>query len=286
MKEAEADRIRLYSPANMAKGGCSFLSLPLELRYHIYIELLVASLDGPLLLWHDRRGREESISMYPQILRVCKQVNAEATSLLYERNKFSFSITSPEVHSCIARKIKTAQALLQDESGKRRKHFRQPGLLSPPCLQRLAHIEIIISVRSVWANTMACDIWSGTGNLFRELLQLLADAEVSEDWFSKRTLIITVHKSISNGHGSVLFPHLLKRSRPHDPVIPLINSNRHTQGEKQMVEEICPLIEAISKKRNVYLYEVLEEHHSSDTDDQKVSRTITREVSMADFQDL
>lgn len=277
----------ILSQANMAQGEFPLLSLPLELRHHIYGELLIASLDKPVLLWHDRNGREKSISIYPQILRVCKQVNAEATSLLYERNKFSFSITSRETHSCIARKIKISQALLQDESGKRRKHFKQPGLLSPSCLQRLAHIEIIISVRSVWANTMGGDIWSGTGSLFRELLQLLSDAEVSENWLSKRTLIITVQKAISpDGYGWVLFPRLRKRLRPHDPVIPLINSNRHLQGEKQMVEEICPLIKVISKMRTVIVYEVMEEQYTSGPENHRESRTVTREVSMAELEDL
>lgn len=55
-----------------------FLSLPLEIRYLIYDELLVAKPEMVVrLFYHDRRGRIAGLSLHPQILLANKQVNAK-----------------------------------------------------------------------------------------------------------------------------------------------------------------------------------------------------------------
>ncbi|KAL8765765.1 MAG: hypothetical protein Q9209_007272 [Squamulea sp. 1 TL-2023] len=271
-----------------------FLLLPLEIRYHIYNELLTTRpkdlSNKPVLLWHDRGKRARSISLHPEMLRVSKQINAEATPLLYERNKFWFDLTTPEGHSCIARKISKSQALVQDDSAQRTKYWEQPGFLSPLCLQRLAHIEIVISADSVWANGHACDLWSGTGDLFMALLRILAEPKDGQSALKKKNklLSVTVQKRITNGFGSVLFPRLQYHTlRGLEVESPLRSSSRATTGEKQMVDKVCPLIEAVGEKRNVCLYEVLEEkirYHSSG--DRWESRTTTREVSLKEFENL
>ncbi|KAL8857628.1 MAG: hypothetical protein Q9178_005793 [Gyalolechia marmorata] len=275
----------------MEQRGFPFLSLPPEIRHCIYNELLISrpndSPDAPVLLWHDRKGRDNSLSIYPQILRVSRQVNAEATPLLYDCNVFSFELTTPEGQSCIARIINKSQALLLDDSGKRMKYFQQPGLLSPSCLRRLAHIEIIISALSVWTNGRGFDFWSSIGEIFIEILRLLADdQEVSETSPKKKKLLITVQKEISDGYGWLLFPRL-REARRGALQMGLRNSNRETKGQKQMADKVCPLVEAVAKRRDVSIYEVLKESKSSGVPgDPRVSRTITREVLLHDFGDL
>ncbi len=275
----------------MEQGGFPFLSLPPEIRHSIYSELLISRLkdspNAPILLWHDRNGRDNSLSLYPQILRVSRQVNAEAIPLLYERNVFSFQLTTPEGQSCIARKINKSQALLLDDSGKRMKYFHQPGLLSPSCLRRLAQIEIIISACSVWTNGHGFDFWSGIGEVFIEILRLLADdQEVSETSPKKKKLLITVQKEISDGYGWLLFPRMREAWRGA-LLTGWRNSSRETIGQKQMADKVCPLVEAVAEKRDVSIYEVLEERKSSGVPgDPRVSRTITREVLLHDFGGL
>ncbi|KAL8996555.1 MAG: hypothetical protein Q9169_003950 [Polycauliona sp. 2 TL-2023] len=264
----------------MTQHESPFFSLPLEIRQHIYRELLVASSDEPVMLWHDRKGREKSISIQPQILRVCKHINVEATPLLYERNKFSVSLTSTESHSCIRRKIEKSQALIRHEPTKQARHFEQPGLLLPSSFQRLAHLEVIIAPDSVWANARACDFWSGTGDLFMQLLQLLADEAVSERLPKKKRLSITVQKTVAYGFGWVLFPRLETGKKW------LRNSNRRSNGEKQMVDKICPLVERIAKMRDVHVYEVLKERYRENPDDPLKSRTTIREVALENMESL
>ncbi|KAL8925491.1 MAG: hypothetical protein Q9172_002208 [Xanthocarpia lactea] len=276
----------------MEQRGFPFLSLPPEIRHCVYSELLISrpkdTPNAPVLLWHDRKGRGNSLSIYPQILRVSRQVNAEATPLLYECNMFSLELTTPESQSCIARTINKSQALLLDDSGKWMKYFEQPGLLSPSCLRRLAHLEIIISACSVWTNGHGFDFWSSIGEIFIEMLRLLADdQEVSETSpKKKKKLLITVQKEISDGYGWLLFPRL-REARIGALQMGLRNSNRETKGQKQMADKVCPLVEAVAGRRDVSINEVLKEWKSSEVPgDPRVSRTITREVLLHDFGDL
>ena len=88
--------------ANMSPGDQSFnfLSLPLELRRKVYDELLQPNPEQRSLLWHDRPGKIRRSSFYPVILRVNKQINAEAVSILYESNYFIISAASSVVKQC------------------------------------------------------------------------------------------------------------------------------------------------------------------------------------------
>ncbi|KAA6408163.1 MAG: hypothetical protein FRX48_07905 [Lasallia pustulata] len=61
-----------------------FLSLPGELRNPIYRHLLVG-------------GRRFNAFRYAQILRTCKQINREATGILYAENIVRISISSSDV---------------------------------------------------------------------------------------------------------------------------------------------------------------------------------------------
>ncbi|KAL8665340.1 MAG: hypothetical protein Q9168_007724 [Polycauliona sp. 1 TL-2023] len=302
----------------MAPKDSAFLSLPIELRHPIYCELLISSPEEPTgatILWHDRKGRKQSLSLYPQILRVCKRINAEATPLLYERNKFSLRLTSREPLACGCQlnfersqsliqnedsegtrrsnrpnylcpaclqhvtQIERSQALIQDEGSDGTSYFHQPGLLSPSCLQRLAQIEIVVAAKAIWANTKARDIWSGRGHLLVQILQLLADAEVSDVLLKKAALSIIVSKKITDGSGLVLFPRLRGAGGR--------NSNLATEGEEAMVDTVCPLVERVGKKRVVQVYENLMEqvfHH--DHDGPPESRFIHREVPLDNIGSL
>ncbi|KAL8682584.1 MAG: hypothetical protein Q9186_001357 [Xanthomendoza sp. 1 TL-2023] len=257
-----------------------FLSLPLELRVYIYLELLISdfkdSPDEPLLLWHDRTGRQQSLGIYPEILRTSKQINAEATPLLYKHNRFQLSLTSRERHSCRPQIIYPSQALIQSDSARLSRWFAQPGLISPLCLQRLAYIELLVSPEAVWANTMTGDIWSKSGGVFQDLLKILADAdEIGESLKERKKFMMTVEKRRFNDLGWVMFPRGKCR-----------NSSSHTKGEKRMVNEICPLVERIGSKRDVRIYEILEEAVRITGTTQLSSRTTTREVSLDDLGDL
>ncbi|KAL8806476.1 MAG: hypothetical protein Q9200_005015 [Gallowayella weberi] len=265
-----------------------FLSLPLELRVCIYIELLVAyptdiyAPEGALLLWHDRHGRKKSLGIYPQILRTSKQINAEATPLLYQRNKFWLSLLSREHRSCVARRRtdRPPPALIQGKLARVSRWHVEPGLISPLCLQRLAYIELVVSPESLWATTSGGVYWSNAGRVFEESLKILADDDEAGERLEKRKkLVITVRKSKIDGQGSIMFP-------PPPPTLDDLRKNHYTlhvlEGEKQMAKEICPLIERISSKRDVRIYEVLEQkdgtlHPASFTG---------REVSLDDFGDL
>ncbi|KAL8790111.1 MAG: hypothetical protein Q9213_000813 [Squamulea squamosa] len=260
----------------------SFLLLPPEIRHHIYNELLTTrpkdSPNEPVLLWHDRDGRARSISLYPEIMRVSKQINAEATPVLYERNKFWLDLTTPVGRSCVQpEKLPRSQALVQDDPSIYN-YWEQPGPISPLCLQRLANIEIVISADSVWSHAFSSMSWSGTGNLFMVLLRMLAEPEDGKRAPKTKTLSITVKKSTFNSFGSVLFP----PSQADE-----CRYNRTTTGEKQMVDKVCPLIEAVGEKRNVYMYEVLKETIPNLSSCERwKTRTTTQQVSLKEFEDL
>lgn len=66
-----------------------FLSLPLEARLRIYKYLLVCK---PQVITHCRPATEYPIT--PSILRTCKQIHNEASSILYMKN--TFLIADPE----------------------------------------------------------------------------------------------------------------------------------------------------------------------------------------------
>ncbi|KAL8852685.1 MAG: hypothetical protein Q9221_002445 [Calogaya cf. arnoldii] len=261
----------------MARREIHFLSLPLELRHQIYSELLITSFSEPVLLWHDRKGREKSTSIHPQILRVCKQINAEAAPLLYERNILRLDMMTPEYYSCTVRtNIGRSQAFIRGDAALWTRHFEQPGLLSTSCLQRLAHIEFVISIRSVWAKRPRKyhDVWSGTGNLFVQLLRLLAEEEINESLLKKKKrVVIIVYKDYnplsSTDQKWMLFP-----------------GGNLPNRESAMAAKLRPLVEAVGKKRGVSIYEILEDVRVDGDEHEREAQTVTREVSIKDFSDL
>ncbi|KAL8799295.1 MAG: hypothetical protein Q9182_005999 [Xanthomendoza sp. 2 TL-2023] len=267
-----------------------FLSLPLELRIHIYLQLLVSDPkdsppEEPLLLWHDRNGRGgKSLGIYPQILRTSKQINVEATPLLYERNKFQLSLLSHEHRSCIApRRIDPkSQALIEGELARVSRWHAEPGLISPRCLQRLAYIELVLSPESLWGTTYGGVYWSNAGRVFEDLLNILADAdEAGEKLERRKKFVITVRKSKVNGHESMMFP-------PPPPTLDDLRKNGYRfnpEGEKQMAKEICSLVEKVSSKRDVCIFEIREEMGRI-AGTAQVSSFTTREVTLDDFGDM
>ena len=65
--------------------------LPLELRTLIYRELLLTEND-PRLPGVDSRHSPLKTKLNPAILKVCRQINAEASVILYEGNHFTYSL--------------------------------------------------------------------------------------------------------------------------------------------------------------------------------------------------
>lgn len=66
-----------------------FLSLPLEIRRQIYSHLLLAPPTHPIL-WPSAPSTKPQRTIHPSILLANRQINHEATSLLYTHNRFSF----------------------------------------------------------------------------------------------------------------------------------------------------------------------------------------------------
>jgi len=199
-------------------------SLPLELRLKIYEELLCPRPEKPLQLYHDREGRRTPMNLHPSILAVNKQFYDEAIALLYERNIFEISLTTPVVQQCTIRQYpdsldppdllrRDATSGSSSESGlkpslfpllaKRRKQmqpprpgFTDPGVIHPKCLRRMRHIRLLTSRGAIWAQSMAGYFPAPTGEAILEILSLLPcegtphipkvlDFRVLPDWQTK-----------------------------------------------------------------------------------------------------
>ncbi|KAL8696648.1 MAG: hypothetical protein Q9201_007555 [Fulgogasparrea decipioides] len=296
----------LRSPMHQPKedGSFRFLSLPLELRRQVYDYLLVGGLAESWLIYSDRyahhvlhpssgsdSGRYDPCAPYDynsgfvfhtEILRVNKQINAEATYMLYERNSFFFDISFPVVvqdGSLYPGSLGLPEALIcEDTSQSRLQDFRYPGLIYARSFQRLAHIEITTSAYAVWGHAKESDYFSHIGKLLLQLLRILADAD-DEKMGIKKRLVLTVQK---DDGGMVLFPRKAKHQRS-------FRNHKDTQrGRKQMAARMGPLIEAISKKREVSIREVTKTF-SHIWDGEKVVKkgsTETREVPLKEFQNL
>ena len=74
----------------MAAPTRATLPLPQELRFKVYGYLL--SSEQPLLLYHDCHGRFTDLNLHTSILLISKATNAEATTVLYEKNTFKIDI--------------------------------------------------------------------------------------------------------------------------------------------------------------------------------------------------
>ena len=178
------------------------LSLPLELRAMIYIELLCPNPRTTKLLYHDRKARLPSLDLYPQILRLNKQIYHEAYSYLYN-NQFELQLLSPIPHSCMGSSYRkhpdpeNGQPRVRGETLIAPPLFRSDpasvwlphrdgriapdGLMYPRCFKRLRHIEIKVSINSVLASCRSGFRFSFTGDLLLDILCLL----ISEDTYSE-----------------------------------------------------------------------------------------------------
>ena len=70
-------------------------TIPLELRTKIYKELLNPDPKRVYTLYHNRHGREASFNIDPTILRVNKQIYAEAILILYNTTSFRINLDTP-----------------------------------------------------------------------------------------------------------------------------------------------------------------------------------------------
>ena len=76
----------------------SWDDLPGEVRNQIYRFLLVN--DKHVDTEARRLGKAVTTDLNPVILRVCKKVYKEASSVLYRENKFRFDYPFPDCHKC------------------------------------------------------------------------------------------------------------------------------------------------------------------------------------------
>ncbi|KAL8790113.1 MAG: hypothetical protein Q9213_000815 [Squamulea squamosa] len=232
-----------------------FFSLPLELREHIYSELLTPSVPSegsiadPWILWHDRYGLKKHVPVHPQILLANKQVNAEGTAILYENNTFKINISTPVIEQCCGGmypdELGSPQYLFRTDSPQ--PYFDLPGEIYPRCLQRIANIEIRLSTGAIWANTEAGYCFSHVGDLFLEVLRVLAeDANGNQRRKEAKKLLLTVHKEYYGDHVLNLFPQKGSGRR---------RSSDFTDNEA-MADQIPPAVEVVAKIRNVEIVEV------------------------------
>lgn len=269
-----------------------FLSLPLEICHIIYDELLVCKADSPRLLYHDRLGRHEKLFLNPQILRANKQINAEATSVLYKQNSFQIDL-STRVVKCAGgmypgrHRAPNPPYLLRMHTRIPGIYFRRPGLIYPHCFQRLASIEIIISADSVWGSGRRCSFFSHVGELVLELLQILADDRTDQFSRTKKRLGLTVKKNwVPSFGGQGLF--VLDRG----DVRPMLAEPWGVGGNErqQFLDRMVPVIESLSRKRDISINEIQRRDYTTwgDEDDGE-PRTVEvkqRQVPIGDIGSL
>ncbi|KAL8945779.1 MAG: hypothetical protein Q9222_007726 [Ikaeria aurantiellina] len=238
----------------------SFMSFPPEIRRQVYEELLVPDSNGkPHLLYYDRRGKNNDLPIYPSILLVNKQINAEATDLLYERNHFLLNLTTPVRTSYDRRvgyedRMGSCQALIRvDSDGERLNEFAYPGLMDARSIQRLAHIEIAIAVQAVWS-WGTDDFFTHIGRLWQQLLLVLAEEpEAGGNERRKKSLRITVKKQ--QPRDMALFPKGWSAERRSFRIWGRMK--KEEQEAMHSAHLIFPLIKKISEKRDVSISEVV-----------------------------
>ncbi|KAL8724674.1 MAG: hypothetical protein Q9181_006719 [Wetmoreana brouardii] len=274
--------------APLIENGASFpfLSLPFDIRHHVYEELLVAEPDMVHPLYNDQVGRNTGLCLYPHILRVNKQINTEATSLLYEGNAFMIDLSTSVSVSCVIDPDERGppQALIRHGSdGSPSWSFKQPGIFYPHVLQRLANVEIFTTPYAVWGQAMGGDFFSHTGELLLEILQILANEEdTGPPRMKKKRLKITISKMWDNYTGGfVLFPR--SNGSPW-----FRNSSNTRTGEKLKAAETCQLIEAIRETREISIIEHKREitYTLPNGIESGPATWQTRDVPLSEFGDL
>ncbi|KAL8665341.1 MAG: hypothetical protein Q9168_007725 [Polycauliona sp. 1 TL-2023] len=297
------------------------LELPLELRRQIYTYLLVpsTSLSVPLndtqITWHDRDDRhrpQTHLFISPQILRVNRQINVEATPILYAQNTIKIVICSTVIAQCSGgmyadrrRGRSAAQYLLRSYALEQPvpRYFDpgKPGFIYPHCLQRIANIELALKASAIWGHShqgYPGGFFSHAGELVVEILRLLAaekewDDAGGERWDlqgkQNRLMLIVYHDE------EALFPwkrkeqRLLKKQEQEDEQEEEQEEEQDGQRQKEeryyrdqdaLAARIPLLTEAVALRRDVQIVEV---EPFSDFD---IDRLKTREVELKDFMNL
>ena len=243
----------MNAPSSKAEQGLRlhFLSLPCEIRQLVYNELLLFDSDPHILLYHDRHGLRDRLPVHAQILRANKQINAEATFTLYKQNLFRISLSTPVfmrqgVRSWYADAYGSVQELLRDELDD------SQGLIYPHCFRRLANIEITVSPSSVWAHTRAGDRFSLIGELLLELSRILASDQMDGTWRREERLRLIVRKDLLHHSQDDLFPLESNDERYSE------DFGTFKSGKKPSLDELAPLLEAISRSRKLSIIEAKE----------------------------
>lgn len=264
-----------------------FLSLSLEIRHLVYEELLVCKPHRSYLLYHDRFGRSANLFLHPQILRVNKQISAEATPLLYEHNAFEIDLSSEVTLQCSGGnypdQLENPPDLFRADTYNPKKYLRDPGIIYPHCMQGLANIEIIISTGSVWGSAMGGAFFTHIGALLLDILSLLAAEVTDQSSRKQKRLVLTVKTTWDSRHGGkVLFP------RKKEGSIYLQTSDRMKTGEQQLVGELGPLLETVSKKRGLRIQEIKECVHvePGEMEEKRSVEVKQRWVPLDDIGDL
>ncbi|KAL9023410.1 MAG: hypothetical protein Q9180_008246 [Flavoplaca navasiana] len=266
-------------------GFFPFLSLPLELRRHIYSELLIPSIPStglvvkPRILWHDRHGLQKHIPVYPQILQASKQTNAEATPILYENNTFKINISSPVTQQCTGGMYpdgyESPQYLFRSDVPQR--YFDGPGDIYPHCLQRISNAEIRLSTEAIWAKSAGGPFFSHIGDLLVEVLKVLAHDDANQLRKEPKRLLLTIHKDGYNEDGLDLFPKWSKHGRMHDA---------NFAAKKAMAEQLPPLLEAVAMVRKVEIVEVASFTNVGFQATEQSTNVRTRDVDLKSFRHL
>ncbi|KAL8659350.1 MAG: hypothetical protein Q9226_000470 [Calogaya cf. arnoldii] len=209
------------------------------------------------MLYHDRTERQQKFLLHVQILRVNKQINAEATSILYQQNAFLFDLSSPVVRQCTGGVFADHDGdppyLFRADSYNPKRCFRQPGVIYPHCMQRLANIEIIVSVRSIWGSTWAGEFFTHIGELLLELLRLLALDGTTQKSHTQKRLVFTVRKSYdSRWGGDALFLRKKNRSQFSSENIDT------TKTGEQLLLGVGTLLKTLCENRKVSIKEIKE----------------------------
>lgn len=180
-----------------------FLNLPSELRLIIYIELLTTT--GAITLYHDQTGRQSSLDLCPTILRVSRQIYKESVWLLYERNVFLISLTTPisedliripaannpsdpsldpfGPHQCQWHQRIGLPPIREPDLLRIRDHFtgEEEGLIYPHCFRRFLHIGLVTAGDSIRGLQLDTPYYSGTYRLVIDILSCLV-ADDGFDW--------------------------------------------------------------------------------------------------------
>ncbi|CAO1605861.1 MAG: hypothetical protein LQ349_008190 [Xanthoria aureola] len=248
-----------------------FLSLPLEIRQLIYQELLLGAIHWRFPKWHDtsyrsyvlyndRTGRQQKLLIHVAILQTNKQINAEATPILYEQNAFLIDLSSRVTYQGNGgmypdRRGKAPYLFLSADEDTPPEQFRLPGVIYPHCVQRLSNIEIVVSAGSIWGSMyMGGEFFTHIGELLLDLLRLLAsDEENPQPSHTPKRLVFTVKKRYDSRWGSdALFQRKREDSRFSR------EADTAKLGEKMLLGDVGPLLLALCGKRKVSINEVKE----------------------------